>query len=256
MPEMTSFAPGTPSWVDLATPDPSAAVAFYSGLFGWTAGEPGPDDQTGGYRMFLLGGRPVAGAAPIVTEGHPPSWTTYITVADADATMAKVADAGGTVIAEPMDVMTFGRMAVFSDTTGAVAAVWQPRDHIGAGVVNEPGALCWNELTCRDGDAGKAFYAAVFGWEAVDGTPGGMPYTTFRLGGRDVAGHIRMDDSWPAEIPAHWMVYFAVADTDAAAARAKELGGSISVEPFDIAAGRIAVLGDPHGAYFSVIALA
>lgn len=63
-----------------------------------------------------------------------------------------------------------------------------------------------------------------------------------------------MNDVWPAEIPQHWMHYFAVSDTDAAAAKAAELGGSVSVPPFDLPhVGRIAVLGDPHGAYFSVI---
>ncbi len=254
MPEMTSHAPGTPSWVDLATPDTEAAVTFYDALFGWTAPITS-DDEAGGYRLFQLQGRPVAGAAPIVTPGHRPSWTTYITVADADETMAKVRAAGGTVIREPMDVMTAGRMAVFADPTGAVAAVWQPGDHQGAGVVNEPGSLCWNELTTRDGDAARAFYREVFGWTATDTPAGGQPYTRFGLGGRDIGGMIVMDERWPAEIPAHWMVYFAVENTDATVAHAKELGGTVSVEPFDLPVGRFAVLHDPHGALFSVIAM-
>lgn len=255
MPEMTSHTPGTPSWVDLATPDTEASVAFYDSLFGWTSPPPASDDQSGGYRLFHLRGVPVAGAAPIVTADHPPSWTTYITVTDADEAMAKVRSAGGTVVVEPMDVMSAGRMAVFADPTGATAAVWQPGDHIGAGVVNEPGSLCWNELTTRDGDAARAFYREVFGWTAVDTSPGGQSYTTWRLNGRDIGGMIVMDDRWPAEIPPHWMVYFAVENTDAAVAHAKELGGTVSVEPFDLPVGRFAVLHDPHGALFSVIAM-
>lgn len=256
MPETTSFAPGTPSWVDLATPSTAEAAAFYEPLLGWTSDAPGPDDQTGGYRMFLLDGRPVAGATPIVTEGHPPSWNTYITVEDADATTAAAREAGGTVLAEPMDVLTFGRMAALIDPSGAPIAIWQPRDHIGAGIVNEPGALCWNELTTREPGAARAFYAAVFGWEAAETTPGGQPYTVWRSGGKEIGGMITMDEQWPAEIPPHWMVYFAVEDTDAVAGHARELGGTVSVEPFDIPVGRFAVLQDPHGAVFSVIAMA
>lgn len=255
MPEMTSHAPGTPSWVDLATPDTEAAVSFYDALFGWTASAPGPDDAGGGYRMFSLRGIPVAGAAPIVTAGHPPAWTTYITVEDADATMHRVRAAGGTVVVEPVDVLESGRMAAFADPTGAVAAVWQPGNHIGAGVVNEPGALCWNELTTRDGGGARTFYGDVFGWEAVDRRPGGQHYTAWRSGGRDIGGMIVMDDRWPAATPSHWMVYFAVENTDATVAHAQQLGGTVSLEPFDVPVGRFAVLHDPHGALFSVIAM-
>lgn len=255
MSEKTSYAPGTPSWVDLASPDVEAAAAFYGPLLGWTTTSPGADEQTGGYRMFELRGTPVAGVAPIMTAGHPPSWTTYISVADADETIDKVRDAGGSVIVEPMDIMTVGRMAAFADPTGAITAIWQPRDHIGAGIVNEPGSLCWNELACRNPEAAKAFYGAVFGWEAVDGAPGGQPYTTWRSGGADVGGMIVMDARWPGDVPAHWMTYFAVDDADRAAEWAKAHGGTVTVEPFDIPVGRLAVLADPHGAPFSVITM-
>ena len=98
----------------------------------------------------------MAGAATIMMEGQPPAWTTYVSVEDADASIDKVKAAGGTVFVEPMDVLDVGRMAVFADPTGAAAAVWQPRRHIGAGLVNEPGALAWNELTTRDTAAAKS----------------------------------------------------------------------------------------------------
>ncbi len=259
MPNVDSYAPGTPSWIDLGSPDIDAAVAFYGGLFGWTATEAGPVEETGGYRMFELGGRLVAGIGPQQAPG-PPYWTTYVAVADADATAAKVVDAGGTVIVPAMDVMTAGRMAVFADPEGTVFSVWQAGDHHGAQVVNEPGSLTWNELTCRQPDQAKAFYGAVFDWTANDTDQGGgMTYTEWQLGGKPVGGMMVMTgDEWPGPdvLPSHWMVYFAVADTDVTAARCSELGGQVPVPPTDIPPGRFAVLNDPQGAHFSIIKMA
>ena len=251
MPEVTAYPPGTPSWVDLGSPDVPAAAAFYGGLFGWEAPEGPP--EAGGYRMLMYKGHPVAGLGPQMADGRP-YWTTYVSVEDADKTAALVSDAGGGVVVAPMDVMGFGRMAVFTDPGGAAFSIWQPQMHTGAGLVNEAGTLCWNELTCRDADAAKAFYGAVFGWEAqVD--PAIPGYVMWGLNGRVVGGMMVMDDHWPAELPPHWMVYFAVDDADAAAARCAELGGTVSVPPTDIPVGRFAVLDDPHGAVFSVIKL-
>ena len=164
MPTMTSYEPGTPSWADLASPDLPASVAFYRVLFAWDATDQG--EEAGHYHMFEVKGAPVAGAGPIMMEGQPPAWTTYISVDDADTAIDRVKKAGGTVFVEPMDVLDVGRMAVFADPTGAAAAVWQPKSHPGAGLVNEPGTLVWNELNTRDVPAAKAFYADV-----SDGVP-------------------------------------------------------------------------------------
>ncbi len=246
----TTHPPGTPSWVDLATPDLGAAVGFYGALLGWTTSSP-----PGGYQMLELRGFAVAGAVPIVTPGHPTAWTTYIAVDDADEVTGRIEAAGGTIVRAPFDAGPAGRVAVFSDPTGAVAALWQAGAHAGAGIVNEPGALCWNELTCREPEAAKAFYGEVFGWTARDGAPGGQPYTRFALDGRDIAGMIVMDARWPAHVPAHWMPYFAVTAADETAERCRALGGTVTVPPFETPVGRMAVLADPAGAAFSVIAL-
>jgi hypothetical protein len=254
MPARTSYEPGTPSWVDLASADLPASTAFYSSLFGWEAMDQG--EEAGHYHMFEKNGVPVAGAGPLMMEGQPAAWTTYISVTDADASVARVKEAGGMVFVEPMDVLEVGRMAVFADPTGAAAAVWQPRQHIGAGLVNEPGALAWNELNTRDVPGAKSFYAAVFGWEGETGDMGGMQYTTWKLSGEDVGGMMTMPEEVPAEVPAHWLAYFGTADCDATVASATGSGATLFAGPIDIPAGRFAVLGDPTGALFGVIALA
>jgi uncharacterized protein len=256
MPEISEYAPGTPSWVDLASPDPDASARFYGGLFGWSATDPGPVEESGGYRMLQRDGRDVAGLGPTQAPGQPAMWTTYVSTDDADAVAAKVREAGGRVVMDPLDVLGAGRMAVFADAGGAVVSVWQPQSHHGAAVVNEPGSLCWNELATRDIEQAKRFYAAVFGWTADTNSVGDTSYTEWKLDGRTIAGMIQMNDEWPAEVPAHWMVYFAVEDIDAATAQVERLGGRISVPPTDTPAGRFAVVNDPHGAVFSIIRLA
>ena len=256
MPQVTEYAPGTPSWVDLASPDADASARFYGGLFGWEAAEAGPVEETGGYRMLTLGGRNVAGLGPTQGEGQPAMWTTYVSTDDADAVVARVREAGGQVVMDPFDVLGAGRMAVFADTAGAFISVWQPQTHHGADVVNEPGSFCWNELATRDIDVAKRFYEAVFDWRGETNAYGDSSYTEWQLGGRTIGGMIQMNEQWPQDVPPHWMVYFAVEDVDASAAKAEELGGKIAVPPTDTPAGRFAVLNDPHGAVFSIIALA
>lgn len=253
---MPEYAPGTPSWVELSTPDADASAAFYHDVMGWAPTEPGPAEETGGYRMFQQDGRNVGGLMRHMNEGQPTAWATYVSVADADDTATKVKDGGGSVVVDPMDVMELGRMAFFTDPTGAVFGVWQPKTFAGADVVNEPNSLCWNELLTRDIAAAKTFYPAVFGWAA--GRPGfeGAPesYTVWELGEKRVGGMMEMTDEYfPAEIPPHWGVCFAVADCDAIVASAREHGATVTMEPMDMPIGRFAGLIDPQGASFSVM---
>jgi len=258
MTERDNYQAGTPSWTDLGSPDIAASAEFYGRLFGWDVAEPG-GPETGGYRMCMLKGKPVAGIGPAQAEGVPPWWTTYISVDDADATAKTVEDAGGKVLAPPMDVMTAGRMAVFADPAGTTFSVWQPGDHHGAGLVNEPGSMTWNELATRDLATAKAFYTKVFGWEVEEADMGGgTTYTLWRLPGTEpgtgIGGAMEMGDQFPAGVPDHWMVYFEVADCDASAAKVQELGGKIVMEPMDIPnVGRFAVCDGPHGETFSII---
>jgi predicted enzyme related to lactoylglutathione lyase len=254
MSERTSYTPGTPCWVELGTPDIEASGAFYGAVFGWEIPELPNSAELGGYRRAKKGGKDIAGVAPLMQEGQPPAWSTYVSVADADATTAAIREAGGSVHVEPMDVVGLGKMAVYADPTGAHFGIWQPGTFAGAELVNEPGALAWNELGTRDPAAAKAFYSAVFGWEVEDHEMGEMgTYTEWKVDGNSVGGMMDVSGRLPDEIPAHWLTYFAVENTDATVETVKSSGGGIAFGPIDIPAGRFAVATDPHGAAFAVI---
>jgi uncharacterized protein len=254
MPEFTSYSAGTPSWVDHATKDLAASNAFYGALFGWEADDQG--EEMGNYTLLRKAGKTVAGNMPAAMEGQPSVWTSYVSVDDADATVERAKKAGAMVFVEPMDVMDIGRMAVMADPTGAAIGIWQPKTFKGAELANETGAFSWNELSTRDVPAAKAFYTEVFGWEPNELDMGGMTYTEWKLGEKSVAGMMSMPDMVPAEVPAHWLVYFAVDDTDASVSKATELGATTLVPPMDIPPGRFAVLSDPDGAAFAIIKMA
>jgi uncharacterized protein len=253
--ERSEYQPGTPSWVDLGTRDVKAASSFYSGLFGWEVFSPGPVEETGGYQMFTLNGKTVAGMGPLQSDDHPPAWTTYVSVEDADQTAAKVRDNGGQVLMGPMDVMEAGRMAIFTDPEGAVFCIWQPRQHKGAELVNAPGAFAWNELNTRNPDGAKQFYNTVFGWKG-ETYEGPMAYTEWKLSDRSIGGMIEMTEQWPATVPPHWLVYFTVTNCDKSVEQVKQLGGSVMVEPRDISPGRFSVVADPQGAVFALFQMA
>jgi uncharacterized protein len=251
MPARESYAQGTPSWVDLQTTDQAAAKAFYGGVFGWTYDDQ-PMDAGAVYSIAKIGDGQVAAIAPQSPElkaaGAPPMWNTYLAVDSVDDATAKVGPAGGTVAMEPFDVMDAGRMSFVLDPSGAPVALWQANQHIGASLVNEPGTVTWNELI-TDNPAAVPFYEQVLGVTTTTMEMGEDKYTMFQVGGKEVAG------SMPPQmtgVPNHWQVYFAVADADAAAAKIKQLGGSVMVEPFDTPIGKMAVVADPQGAVFSL----
>ncbi len=253
--KVSEYAPGVPCWVDLGTPDVEGAEWFYGALFGWTPQPSTP--EAGGYTFFHKGDDPVAAVGPLFSAEQPSAWTWYAATADADETARAVEAAGGKVLSAPLDVLDAGRMAVFLDVSGTPFAVWQARAFPGATVVTEPGAFAWNELMTRDPEAATEFYGQVFGWTPKVNANPDAPYTEFQLAGRTIAGMMPMrGEAWPDDLPDHWMVYFAVEDCDASCARIRELAGTVSVPPMDVpGVGRFAIVGDPAGAFFSVIAL-
>ena len=274
MRERDGYLPGVPCWVDTSQPDPEAAVAFYSGLFGWDFQEAMPPGSDSKYFIARLRGGDVA-AVGSQSEGGPSMavWNTYIWVESADETARKVVDAGGRVVVDPFDVMRAGRMAVFTDSEGAAFCVWQAKEHKGARIVNEPGSLNFNGLNTRDPEGAKSFYGSLFGWETL-GLEGGaqmwrLPGYGDFLAQRDPELRKRQANSGAApegfedvvatlnpiaddqpEIPAHWSVTFAVDDADATAERAAKLGGQVIVAPLDAPWVRMTVITDPQGATF------
>ena len=257
MPERSSYDHGTPSWIDLMTPDTDGAKAFYGELFGWTAEDmDGPDGEyiyTNLYKDEKL----VCGMGPLNDDmaDMPPAWTSYINVDDAEQVAKSVEAAGGQVLMPVMQVMEEGTMALFTDPAGAAFGVWQPANHKGAGIVNEPDTYSWNELMSRDIDASKAFYTQVFGWEYDEMDMETMTYSVVKGGHKDEgrAGLMPMPAEIPEQVPSYWGVYFTVADADATVARAKELGGSVMFGPDDTPVGRLAAIVDPQGGNFSIM---
>jgi predicted enzyme related to lactoylglutathione lyase len=278
--ERDGYPPGVPCWIDTAQPDPEEAARFYGDLFGWEFEDRMPADVPGQYLVAQLQGRDVAavGSQP---DGAPPMpvWNTYVWVDSADETAAGVIAAGGTTLAEPFDVLDAGRMGVFADPSGAVVCLWQPDQHKGAQLVNHPNTWNWSDLNTRDVEGAKAFYGAVFGWEAETVELEVGSFSMWRLPGygdflaasdpdirrrqtdegappgfEDVVAGLNpmTSDQFPDDVPPHWSVTFTVDDTDATAARAAELGGRVAVPPFDAGVVRIAALVDPQGAAFAV----
>jgi predicted enzyme related to lactoylglutathione lyase len=274
MPERDGYIPGVPCWVDSSQPDPQAALNFYRGLFGWEFEDMMPEGSGGEYFIGRLRGGDVA-AIGSIPEGAPSAatWNTYIWVDSADETASLVRNAGGGVVMEPFDVMDAGRMTVLTDPEGAPFNVWQAMDHKGATIVNEHGSLNFNGLATRDPESAKAFYGSVFGWETLV-LPSGVMWTLPGYGDHleasspglreqmvqmgapegfiDVVAALNPIADGDTETPAHWSATFAVDNADAAAARARELGGDVVAGPSDAPWTRSALIKDPHGATFIV----
>lgn len=249
----TNWPEGTPAWADVVVPDRKAAMAFYGGLLGWEFSEGAA--ETGFYTQGLRSGRTVAGLGePMPGQpAVPPAWTTYLAVDDADRVAGSITEAGGSVMMPAMDVMDFGRMVIAADPTGAVFGVWQSGTHTGAQIVNEPGAMVWNEALSHDFDAATSFYESVFGYTFLDLGGDGFRYAGIEVDGSMVGGLGQLPAGTPPEAPAMWLTYFQVEDVDAAVAKAQELGGTIQQEPRDSPYGRLAVLAGPAGEVFAVI---
>ena len=246
MPEMTNYEHGVPSWVDIGMHDLQSGLRFYTELFGWDAKDMG--EEAGHYTIVSKSGKQVAALSAAQDPG-PPRWTTYVNVDDIEDVSKKVGPAGGKVVFGPIDVMTAGKMAIFEDTTGAYIAAWQPGDHLGAQLVNEPGAFIWDELSTSDLSKSKDFYSAVFGW----GWGGSEEYTEAQVSGRTIGGVMPRPAEMPSEVTDHWLVYFGTSDVDQDTKRASDLGATVVVEPTDIPdTGRFSVLLDPEGAAFAL----
>ena len=254
-----SQTPGTPCWFELATTDQKAANQFYSQLFGWTV-QDNPMGEGMSYSIYKSGGGDVGGGYNMMPQmaaaGVPPHWAVYFATPNVDETAAKVTELGGEIVQPPFDVMELGRMAVCKDPGHAVFSLWQAKLHTGSTAFGDMNTVCWSELSTRDSEKVKEFYTALFAWQVKQSAvPTPTTYLEFMTGGLPRGGVLQMNEQWEG-IPSNWGIYFRVDDCDAVAERVKELGGKVCHGPFDApGVGRIAVLSDPQGAYFSIIKL-
>ena len=255
MAKFDKYDQGTPSWIEHSSADPQASKEFYGQLFGWNfednpmTGDDGED--LGVYSIAKLDEDRIAGLGPVMGEGQPSSWGVYLAADDVDDAVSKAQQAGGQVLAEPMDIPEQGRMAWVADPTGAPVGLWQDKGFAGSQRANEHGTNIWNELVTADVTQAAPFYDQMLGLKTETQDMGGTVYTTFNVGGRAVGGSMVPQADG---IPAHWNVNFNVDDADSIVAQAQQLGASTIAEPFDVPGiGRLAVLQDPQGASFVVM---
>ena len=265
MSERDTYPHGVPCWVDVPGPDPDAGTRFYGGVFAWEFEGPGemPGEPPGRYYVARLRGRDVAGVSsePPGLPSPTPGCNTYVRVASADEAAAAVEPAGGVVDVPPFDADPAGRMAVIADPSGARLCLWEAGVREGAELVNENGAWSMSSLRTSDPDGVRSFYGDVFGWQAEAFGPPEAGVWMWRLPGyvggepeqpvpRDVVAMMfRADDATP-----NWRPDFWIADVNAAAAKATELGGSVVEAPADVPGipFRSALLADGNGARFSL----
>lgn len=239
-----------PCWVELGARDIAREGAFYTQVFGWElATDPRP--EAGGYTIASLGGRRVAAVTPLYGEGQPVAWNVSFRVADVDAALETVRDAGGSVLFGPLDIFEEGRFAVAVDPTGAAFQLWQPKDFAGAEAMGDPGTLCWVDLHTRDVDTALAFYSRLFGWDLAEGSG----YRVLSLDGTGFGGVFDQgsDEGYPQEIPAHWLPCFAIADIEGTVAAANKAGGTTVMGPMVLGGFTIAAIVDPEGAGFQLL---
>jgi len=252
MGERTRYDPGTFCWVGLATFDVASAKAFYGSLFGWQAVDL-EAGVAGTYTVLRHRGKEVAILYSQQPEaraaGAPPHWTSYISVEDADATAAQAEQLGGAaVFRAPFDVLDAGRVAAIGDPTGAVVSLWQPRSRVGAELVNDIGALCWNELATAGVERAKSFFGELLGWEYQTDESGYVSVTN----AGSLNGGMRGQTEQERRAPPAWLPYFTVDSADQSERRAVQLGGRGLLATTESPRGRYAMIADPQGAAFAV----
>jgi len=228
------YAPGTPCWVELISPDPAAAESFYSGLFGWSRQDGEADDQEG-VILTEAAGRAVAGLRAGAQEA-PAAWLCHIACDDIEAAVSASTTAGGSTLLPITQIGSRGWRAVVTDPLGAVFGLWQHGSFRGAQVINEPNTFSWTELVTPDIDKAERFYQSVFEWKVVTSqysTPE-APYQEWVLRDRTLAGVRPLSEKHPAGTAAHWSVTVMVADCEQTVQRATELGGQVLVSPLTL----------------------
>ena len=253
MPKRDAAPVGAPCWIDLFTSDPDKSRTFYGELFGWTSEDAG--QEFGHYINFKKDGLGVAGAMRNEGQGGPDVWSIYLATDNIKAVADAATEHGGSIIVPPMDVADLGSMCVVTDPGQAAIGAWQPGLHKGFEVLGEPGTPGWFELFTRDYDAAVQFYKDVFKWNTnVAGDTPEFRYTVEAVGDEQFAGVMDASSFLPKGVPAHWSVYFAVADADATVDQVAKLGGQVVAKPEDTPYGRLATVTDSGGVQFKLVA--
>ena len=255
MPRVDKHASGDFCWIELGTTDQNGAKSFYASLFGWASNDM-PMGPGAVYTIFQLDAREAAAAYTLQpqerTQGVPAHWNLFVSVSNTEESTAKAGQLGGKVIMPVMDVGEYGRMAVIQDPTGATFCLWQPKGNVGMRIQGQPGAFCWADLSTPDHERARQFYSGLFGWHLEAGEKDPSGYLHIKNGGNFIGGIPPAQHRDP-HTPPHWLIYFAVADVDASAAKAKQLGARFYVEPMSIeGVGRMAVMADPQGAVSAI----
>ena len=246
---------GAPNWVDLSTPDIKASVSFYREVMGWSLNK--QTTPMGDYYVADADGHETCGLmeSPAEIAGAQAMWSVFFHVENVETTVEAVTAAGGVVVEPPFDIPGGARVCVATDPTGSMFALISggPSPEGGTWISQRVGGVCWVELLSRDVPAAVTFYGSVFGWDTSVQVTGDTTYTTFQLGGEDVAGLMNMPDMVPAEAPSHWNIYFTVDDCAAVEQQVVDLGGETLLPTTDMELGRFAVAADPQGAVFNLM---
>ncbi|MER7487120.1 VOC family protein [Streptomyces sp. NPDC126497] len=222
--------------MDAQLPDVEAGKRFYGGLFGWTF-----EDQPQGTVRALKDGAPVASLAHKADGRLPTVWTVSFATPDAEALCRRIRAAGGQLVAPPHPFGDLGVTALVTDAEGAVFSLWQGAASPGFGRRHEPGAFAWVQLYTRDTGTANAFYGGLF-HDALFGPDADPDF-----------GRAPVSDVFPAEMPPHFLVHFAVDDPGTAVAEVIRLGGRVQVPPFGTSYGTVAVVTDDQGASFALL---
>lgn len=239
-------------WINMITPRPAEAQAFFGPLLGWAF----PEIPGMGHRI-QVGGHDIGGMfdqqAPNTPPGTPAYIGVMIQVENCDATNARIAELGGRAM-PAFDILESGRMAVCFDPNGAEFDTWQAKKMRGTDVGSDRhGAFSWFETLTSDTQRATEFYTQLFGWTADVMPMPGFDYTVLKRDGVPVAGLMGILPQMGAVKP-HWSTVFTVDDCDLAARRAAELGGVVTMPPADIPnVGRFCNLVSPQGVAFSVM---
>ncbi|MFJ8624729.1 VOC family protein [Kitasatospora sp. NPDC093550] len=257
MPKPGRYHEGVPCWVVLTTPDVPRAQRFYGTLFDWEFVPTGPAEA-----VATRYGAQVAGVEQRTDATRPAAWTTHLACADPRRTGALVRAADGRIAREPYEVPDQGRASLAVDPLGASFGLWQPGTIDGAGLVNEPGALSWNEHLSPDPDTARAFYRRVFGYTYDRPRAGhtlaradGLPACSIGPSGTGPSDTHPSPAGPPDTGGARWLAHFGTADTDLAAERLRALGGAVLTGPEPTPYGRAALVRDDAGAEFVLVAV-